>query len=82
MQEMQEMQVHSLGREDPLEKEMATYSSILAWESHGQRNLAGYSPWGCQESDTNERLSMHTSSTYCARHCSFYYLKVLAHYNP
>ena len=29
---MQEMQVGSLGQEDPLEKEMATYSSILAWE--------------------------------------------------
>ena len=29
---MQETQVQSLGREDPLEKEMATYSSILAWE--------------------------------------------------
>ena len=29
---MQEAQVLSLGREDPLEKEMATYSSILAWE--------------------------------------------------
>ena len=28
---MQEMQVRSLGREDPLEKEMATHSSILAW---------------------------------------------------
>ena len=28
---MQEMQVQSLGREDPLEKEMATHSSILAW---------------------------------------------------
>ena len=28
---MQEIQVRSLGREDPLEKEMATYSSILAW---------------------------------------------------
>ena len=32
MQEMQEMQVQSLGQEDPLEKEMATYSSILAWK--------------------------------------------------
>ena len=31
MQETQERQVHSLGREDPLEKEMATHSSILAW---------------------------------------------------
>ena len=29
---MQEMQVWSLGQEDPLEKEMATHSSILAWE--------------------------------------------------
>ena len=29
---MQETQVHSLDREDPLEKEMATHSSILAWE--------------------------------------------------
>ena len=29
---MQEMQVRSLGQEDPLEKEMATLSSILAWE--------------------------------------------------
>ena len=32
VQEMQETQVRSLGREDPLEEEMATYSSILAWE--------------------------------------------------
>ena len=32
MQEMQQMQVWSLGQEDPLEEEMATYSSILAWE--------------------------------------------------
>ena len=32
-----------LGMEDPLEKEMATHSSILAGEFHGQGNLAGYS---------------------------------------
>ena len=44
--------VRSLGWEDLLEKEMATYSSILAWESHGQRSLVGYSPWGCNELDT------------------------------
>ena len=30
--QMQEMQVQSLGREDPLEEEMATHSSILAWD--------------------------------------------------
>ena len=32
MQEMQKMWVRSLGQEDPVEKEMATHSSILAWE--------------------------------------------------
>ena len=41
-------------REDPLEEEMATHSSILAGESHGQRSLAGYSPWGHKESDMTE----------------------------
>ena len=34
---MQEMQVHSLGQEDPLEKEVVIHSSILALESHRQR---------------------------------------------
>ena len=130
---MQETRVWSLGREDPLEKEMAIHSSIIAWkipwteepgrlqsmgsqrvehdwatshayvhtlyvglplwlswwrihlqcgrpgfdpwvgkipwrrkwqstpgllpgESHGQRSLVGYSPWGLKESDTTERL--------------------------
>ena len=32
MQTMQEMQVQSLGQEDPLEEEMATHSSFLAWK--------------------------------------------------
>ena len=36
-------------RKDPLEKRMATQSSILAWESHGQRSLVGYSPWGLKD---------------------------------
>ena len=44
---VRETQVWSLGWEDPLEKEMATHSSIPAWEFHGQRRLVGYSPWGC-----------------------------------
>ena len=37
-----------------LEKEMATHSSILAWKSHGQKSLAGYSVWDCKESDRTE----------------------------
>ena len=45
--------VQSLGREDPLQKEMATCSSIPV-SSHGQRNLVGYSPWDCKESDMTE----------------------------
>ena len=41
----------TLGQEDPLEEDMATY---LPGESHGQRSLAGYSPQGCEELDTTE----------------------------
>ena len=38
----------SLDWKDPLEKEMATHSSILPGEIPGKRNLAGYSPWRCK----------------------------------
>ena len=44
---------------DPLEKEMATHSSILAWRIPWTEDLAGYSPRGCKESDTIERLHFH-----------------------
>ena len=43
-----------LGLEDHLEKEMATHSSILPGEPHGQRSLAGYRPWGRKELDTTD----------------------------
>ena len=57
---VQENQVWSLGREDPLEKEMATHSSNLAWRiSWIERSLACYSPWGRKESDTTERLHFY-----------------------
>ena len=49
--------VRCLGWEDALEESMATHCSVLAWESHGQRSLVGYSPRGHKESDTTERLS-------------------------
>ena len=51
---MLETWVRSLGWEDPLEEEMATHSSILAGECHGQRSLMGYSPWGQKGSDTTD----------------------------
>jgi len=51
---MQEIWVRSLGQEDPLEKGMAIHSRFLPGESHGQRSLAGYSPWGQEESEMTE----------------------------
>ena len=54
MQDKHERQVRSLGQEDPLEKGMATHSSILAWRIPWTEDLAGYSPWGHKESDTTE----------------------------
>ena len=36
---------------------------FLPGESHGQRGLVGYSPWGCKESDTTERLNHHQQDT-------------------
>ena len=62
---LQETQVWSLGWE-ALEEDMAIHSSILAWwipwtkepgESHGQKSLVGYSPWGRKDSDTTEQLN-------------------------
>ena len=56
---MRESRIRSLGREDPLEKEMAIPPVCLPGESHGQRSLVGYSVWGCKESDMTEQHS-HT----------------------
>ena len=49
---MQETWVWSLGREDPLEEEMATHSSILAWEIPCTEEFGGLQSKGPQESDT------------------------------
>ena len=57
---MQGTWVQFLGWEDSLKKKMATHSSILAWEIHGQRNLAGYSSWDCKELDMTEGLTLST----------------------
>ena len=47
----------SLSKEGPLKEEVASHSSILAWESRGQRRLAGYSPW---DPKSRTWLSTHT----------------------
>ena len=46
---MQETLVQSLGQEDPLEKEMATHSSILVWRIPWTEEPGGYSLWGHKE---------------------------------
>ena len=52
---MQETQVPSLGQEDPLEKGIATHSSILAWRIPWTEKSGGlYSPRGRKESNTTE----------------------------
>ena len=55
---MQDTQIQSLGQEDPLEKGMATHSSILAWRIPGQRSPVGYSPWGHKAPDTTEQITL------------------------
>ena len=66
LQAMQETQVWSLGQEDPLEKEMALHSSIMAWripwtEKPGELLFC---PLGCKESGTIERLTFSHIRTW------------------
>ena len=55
--ETQEPRVWPLGGEDPLEKGMATHSSILAWRILRTEEPAGPQPMGRKESDTTELLN-------------------------
>ena len=55
---MQETQVPFTCQEEPLEKVMATH--FLPGESHRQKRLAGYSPWGRRESDSSDFHTCHT----------------------
>ena len=49
MQELQEVWVLSLGEKDPLEEEMATRSSVLAWTNPWTEEPGGLQPWGKQK---------------------------------
>ena len=62
---LQETPVQSLGQEDPLEKEMATHSSILAWRSPWTEDPDGLQSLGCKELDMTERLSTHAKGRWC-----------------
>ena len=57
---MRETWVPSLGQEDPLEKEMATHSSTLAWKVTWTEEHGGLQSMGRKELDTTERLSLTT----------------------
>ena len=63
MQEMQEMQVQSLGREDLLEEEMATHSSILAWKIPWTEEPGGLQSMGLQRV-RYDRATKHTYMYY------------------
>ena len=63
MQETKETRVRSLGQDDPLEGDMVTPSSLLAWRIPWTGSLAGYSPWGCRESYKTE-ATYHLSSLH------------------
>ena len=54
------MWVRSLGWEDPWRRKWQPSPVLLPGESHGRRNLMGYSPWGLTESDTTEWLHLLT----------------------
>ena len=58
MQETEETEVLSLGREDPLEEKMATHSSILAWRIPRREKPGGLQSVGVTESDTTEQLTL------------------------
>ena len=57
---MKETQVRSLGQEDPLEGEMATHSSILAWEIPWTEEPGRLQSWGRKDLDTNEHVYTHS----------------------
>ena len=77
---IQETWVQSLGCTDPLEKGMATHSSILDWRIlHGRRSLAGHSPWGPKESDMTERPTLSRFSLSVLSHEHFIHFHTLSH---
>ena len=61
---MQEAQVQSLGREDPLEKQMVTHSSILAWRIPWMEEPGGLQSMGLQRVRHNWATSLHFTSLY------------------
>ena len=72
MPPVQKTWVRFLGREDPLEKEMATHSNILDWRIPWTEEPRRLQSMGSQESDTTDQLSTHTH---------MYFLSLLSCFN-
>ena len=68
---MQKTWVRSVGWEDPLEKGMATHSSILAWRIPWTEEPDSYSPWSQKESDMTERLTLFTFHKHLIKNTYF-----------
>ena len=66
--EMQETWVISPVRKIPWRRAWHPTLVFLPRESHGQRSLGGYGPWGGKESDTTERLSTQNDNVGYHRH--------------
>ena len=75
---MQEKWVWSLDQEDPLEKEVATHSHILAWQISWTEESSGLSQWGCK------RVRQDWASTNMHLHIYAYFMKshIIFHNNP
>ena len=72
---MQEVQVPSLSLEDPLEEEMAAQPTpvSLPGKFHGQRNLAGYGPWGLKELNETEHTKPTPAFAFTENMISFFF---------
>ena len=77
--DVREMQVRSLGREDPLEKEMATHSSVLAWRLPRTEEPGEIQSVSCKRLDMIEEIwsaHMHTQLNYNSRaRVKYYYFQ-------
>ena len=80
---MQETWIPSVGRKDPLEKEMATHPSILAWKIPWTEEPDGLKSMGSQELDMTQPLNHHqqrVKSTFCDEELFFFKLFLLKYF--
>ena len=78
---IQETQLQSLGQEHLWRREWKPTPVFLPGEFHGQRSLAGYSPWGCKKSDMIEQLTLTCNLVvFCSGMLRFLSFSLLCNY--